>query len=149
MPKDTVKYTRIADIVVRVFYMYGGSLMKRGQLCQPGADYLVESPRADPRFAAARLSLSSLPFSACNKVADETARDELLRSSFTSAGFCARGSILSSDQMKTAANVPASLSSFTVGIAITVDTLNRASPEKKSREHWNILDFSSFFFWRA
>lgn len=33
------------DTVVRGFYTYGGSLMKRGQLCQPGVDYLVEGPR--------------------------------------------------------------------------------------------------------
>jgi len=33
------------DTVVRGFYTYGESLMKRGQLCQLGADYLVEGPR--------------------------------------------------------------------------------------------------------
>lgn len=40
------------DIVVRGFYTYGESLMKRGQLCQLGADYLVEGPRRRCPFAA-------------------------------------------------------------------------------------------------
>lgn len=40
------------DTVVRRFYTYGGSLMKRGQLCQPGADYLVEGLRRRCPFAA-------------------------------------------------------------------------------------------------
>lgn len=43
---------RDLDTVVRGFYTYGGSLMKRGQLCQPGADYLVEGPRRRCPFAA-------------------------------------------------------------------------------------------------
>lgn len=51
------------DTVVRGFYTYGGSLMKRGQLCQnPGVDYLVVGPRLDGgnptrRPAARALSL--------------------------------------------------------------------------------------------
>lgn len=44
-------YARGLDTVVRGFYTYGGSLMKRGQLCQPGADYLVEGPRRRCPFA--------------------------------------------------------------------------------------------------
>lgn len=36
------------DTLVRRFYTYGRLLMKRGQLCQPGADYLVESYPMQP-----------------------------------------------------------------------------------------------------
>lgn len=40
------------DTVVCRFYIYDRSLMKRGQLCQLGADYLVEGPRRRCPFAA-------------------------------------------------------------------------------------------------